>query len=70
MALFDFKTFENFASLIKAQVITLVKLVRLRQSNSLYVRNLFHEHVSQKNKYENLMIIYQSMIEYDTTSET
>ena len=61
---------KNFASLIKAQVIMLVKLIKLRQSDSLYIRNLFHEHVSQKNKLENLMILYQSMMEYYTISET
>ena len=38
---------KNFASLIKTQSSTLVKLVKLRQSDSLYVSNLFHEHVSQ-----------------------
>ena len=35
----------NFASLIKAQVDTQEKPVRLRQLDSLYVRNLFHEHL-------------------------
>ena len=45
--LFYFKMLlsNNFASLIKAQVDTQEKPVRLRQLDSLYVRNLFHEHL-------------------------
>ena len=61
---------KNFASLIKSQESTLVKLVKLRQSDSWSLKNLFHEHVSQQNKFENSMIVHQSMMEHDTASET
>ena len=47
----------------------MVNFVKLRQFDSLYKRNLFHEYFSQWNRFQNLMIIYQSMIEYDMTSD-
>ena len=49
MTLFYFKMLiiKHFAGFIKAWVGILVKLVRLRQFDSMYIRNLFHEHVSQ-----------------------
>ena len=60
--------YENFA-IYKSQVNILVNFVKLRQFDSLCKRNLFHEHFSQWNRFQNLMIIYQSMIEYDMTSD-